>query len=83
MMYISFAYVFLRSLNLDFEKWELIYSGVMHYKLKKVKKLIKENRDKLKLLSDQGQLDDGLRLHIHLSSLKKQISDELGIVILE
>lgn len=73
----------IRAPGLDYEKWEIIYSAVMHYKLKKVIKLSKENREKIKQHENSDELDNLLRMQIHLDQLKKGLSDTLGIVILE
>ena len=73
----------IRAPGIDNEKWDLIFSGVMHYKLKKIIKLLKENREKLKTTKEEKEQETLIKLFMHLNELKRQLSHELGIVILE
>ncbi|MCB9234421.1 MAG: DNA primase [Bacteroidia bacterium] len=63
--------------NLD----DAVYSAVMHFKLKKIKQLLKETHQKIKENQDLEKLDDLLKVYAHLNNLKQELSKELGIVI--
>ena len=60
-----------------------VYSALMHFKLHKIKSLLKENQKELKAATDPDVLDELMRKFLHLTELKVALSNELGIVITE
>ena len=62
---------------------ECVESAVLHFKFKKIKRLLAENQEKLRSCKDSGELDRLLRIFTHLNNLKQSLSKTLGIVIHE
>lgn len=60
-----------------------VLSAIFKLKLKKLMHLMKENQEKMKLAQTEQELDDLLKLHQHLNSIKIALSNGLGAVVLK
>ena len=58
-------------------------SAINHLKLKKILQLLQQNEEELKKAASQEKTEELLQVHNYLNELKKQITGELGTVILE
>lgn len=59
-----------------------VKSALNHLKLKKILLLLKQNEEELKKASSDEKIDELMQVHTYLTNLKKEISDEIGTVIL-
>lgn len=60
-----------------------VLSAIFHLKMRKVMRMIAENQLKLKEAADAGE-EESLQLeHVRLSNIKRELSKELGTVILK
>lgn len=60
-----------------------VYSAIYHLKMRKVMRMIIDNQQKLKLDLNDDDMRKHLNIHMHLTNLKKNISEALGAVILK
>ncbi|MCO4292887.1 DNA primase [Solitalea sp. MAHUQ-68] len=62
---------------------QAVLSAVYHIKMRKVMRLIKENQEKMKTATTDDEIIALQTFHIQLTQVKKDISAELGAVILK
>ncbi|UKJ08191.1 DNA primase [Solitalea lacus] len=62
---------------------QAVLSAVFHIKMRKVMRLIKENQEKMKTATTDDEIIALQTLHMQLTQVKKDISQELGAVILK
>lgn len=60
---------------------ESVYSAVMHFKLRKLKTMLKETRENLKDIPAGPEQDEQFRVYLHLKEMEKNLAEALGIVI--
>ena len=73
----------IRAPKIDQDLEESVYSATMHFKLRKLKTLIKENLEKLRNSAAGPEEEKYLKIHVHLKNMEKDIADQMGIVIHE
>ena len=71
----------IRAPGIDDDLEGSIQSALMHFKFKKVRNLLRENQEKIKSCTDEGELEKLLKMQVHLLNLKKELTDTLGNVI--
>jgi DNA primase len=69
--------------NIDSDLEAAVQSALQHFHLHHLKKLISECREKLRTATDAAVQDDLLKKFMALKTMRKEICDTLGIVILE
>lgn len=69
--------------NVDDDLEAAVHSALQHYNLHHLKKLIKELRERLRMSTDPEEQDALTKKFMALMQMRKEIIDELGIVVLE
>lgn len=69
--------------SIDENLEESVYSALMHFKLHKVKSLLREIQNELRDEKEPKALEELMRKFLHLTELKIHLTTELGIVITE
>ena len=67
--------------GLDSNLGRTVRAAIYHYKYAKVKKLLREAREKLSSEKEEEKLNKVLKVFVHLNGLKDQLAQRLGIVI--
>lgn len=70
-------------LEIDENLEDVVESVLLHYKLKKIVKLLDENRQKLKSAKSDEELDKYLMVHQKLEVIKQELGDQLGSIIIK
>jgi DNA primase len=60
---------------------DVAYSNVLRYKFRAIQKLMEENLQKIKLTTNEGELDQYLTIHEQLKNAEREIANTLGIVV--
>lgn len=73
----------IRAPKMDGHLEESIFSAAMHFRLRKLKALIKENMELLRSSPAGPEQDELIKKHLLLKNIEKEITDQMGIVISE
>jgi DNA primase len=60
---------------------DVAFSNVLRYKFRAIQKLMEENLQKIKLITDEAELDHYLTIHEQLKNAEREIASTLGIVV--
>jgi DNA primase len=60
---------------------DVAYSNVLRYKFRAIQKLMEENLQKIKLTTNEAELDQYLTIHEQLKNAERDIANTLGIVV--
>jgi DNA primase len=60
---------------------DVAYSNVLRYKFRAIQKLMEENLQKIKLTTNEAELDTYLTIHEQLKNAEREIANTLGIVV--
>lgn len=70
-------------LEIDENLEDVVESVLLHYKLKKIVKLLDENRQKLKSAKSDEEVDKFLMVHQKLEAIKQELGNQLGSIIIK
>ncbi len=60
---------------------DVAFSNVLRYKFRAIQKLMEENLQKIKVITDEAALDHHLTIHEQLKNAEREIAGTLGIVV--
>jgi DNA primase len=60
---------------------DVAFSNVLRYKFRAIQKLMEENLQKIKVITDEAELDHHLTIHEQLKNAEREIAGTLGIVV--
>lgn len=69
--------------NVDDDLGAAVNSALQHFQMHHIRRLIQECRQKLAVAKDDEEMDALMKKYTMLTKLRKEITDNLGIVILE
>ena len=71
----------IRAPKMDQDLEESVFSATMHFKFRKLEALIEENMEQQKKSPPGPEMEELLKVYIHLKELYRNLTDEMGIII--